>query len=148
MRDLLDIITESQVLEELILEKNEIIYPKNDEHGKCKILIGDHGRQRMEERKVKEKEILDAILGGYKDISQAFADGKIKQVKDPKESSFIVVDARKDKSNPVNVSGFIARSYKNNKLVHPIIIVKTVFRGGDFSGTKADRKNEHKIFLY
>lgn len=148
MRDLLDIITESQVLEQFILEKNEIIFPKDNKPGKCKILIGDHGRQRMEERKVTERQILDAILGGYKDISKAFEEGKLKEVKDPKESSFIVVDARKDKSDPINVSGFIARSYKKNKLVHPIIIVKTVFKGGDFSGTKADRKNEHKIFLY
>lgn len=148
MRDLLDIITESRLLEQLILEKNEIIFPKDNKPGKCKILIGDHSRQRMEERKVTEGQILDAILGGYKDISKAFKEGKIKEVKDPKESSFIVVDARKDKSDPINVSGFIARSYKKTKLVHPIIIVKTVFKGGDFSGTKADRKNEHKIFLY
>ena len=134
--------------EQLITESNELIFPKNNQHGKCRIYIGQHGKDRMQERHVSEKEVLDAILGGYKDISQAFKDGIISQSRDGKDSRFIVVDARKDKNNPVNVSAFIARSYKPNKLEHPSIIVRTVFKGDDFSGTTRNKKEEHKIFLY
>lgn len=132
----------------LILESNDLIFPKNNQHGKCKIYIGEHGKQRMKERNVSEREILDAILGGYKEISQAFKDGKIKACRDGKESRFIVIDARKDKSNPVNVSAFISRSFKPNKLEHPSIIVRTVFKGDDFSGSTRNKAEEHKIFLY
>lgn len=144
---------EEFICEQLILEKNEIIFPKNREHGRCRIYVGDHGRERMQERKVSEKEILDAIFGAYKDISQKFKDGEIVQSKTGKDSRFVVVDARKDKNNPVCVSAFIFKSFKNNKLEHPSIIVRTVYKGDDFSGatrhndSKKD-KEEVKIFLY
>ena len=36
----------------------------------------------------------------------------------------------------------------NPKFDRPSITVKTVFKGDDFSGSKASRENAHKIFLY
>ena len=143
---------EEFIFEQMILEKNEIIFPRNNEHGRCRIYVGDHARERMQERKVFEKDILDAIFGAYKELSQKFKDGEIQQSRTGEDSRFVIIDARKNRNNPVNVSAFISRSYKNNKLEHPSIIVRTVFKGEDFSGAMRGewktKGKEVKIFLY
>lgn len=149
MISLADFIFEQQ----MILEANEIIFPKNNKSGRCKIYIGQHGKDRMKERNVSEREILDAIFGAYKELSAKFKDGKISQSRDGKDSRFVIIDARKSSSDPVCVSAFIARSFKQDKLEHPNIIVRTVYKGGDFSGATRHRdtrkgKEEEQIFLY
>lgn len=139
--------------QQMILEANEIIFPKKNQSGRCKIYIGQHGKDRMKERNVSEKEILDAVFGAYKDLSNKFKDGVISQCRDGKESRFVIIDARKNSQDPVCVSAFIARSFKPNKLEHPSIIIRTVYKGGDFSGATRHRdtrkgKEEEQIFLY
>ena len=136
-----------------ILEGNEIMFPKNGKSGRCKIYIGNHGKERMQERNVSEREVLDAIFGAYKELSQKFKEGELKQSRDGQDSRFVIIDARKDQKNPVSVAAFIARSFKNDQLVHPNIIIRTVFKGGDFSGATRHSnsrkgKEEVKIFLY
>ena len=54
-----DLIYDGEI-EGLIEEGNEIMFPKNNQSGRCKIYIGQHGKDRMKERKVSEREILDA----------------------------------------------------------------------------------------
>ena len=147
-----DLIYDGEI-EGLIEEGNEIMFPKNNQSGRCKIYIGQHGKDRMKERKVSEREILDAIFGAYKELSQKFKEGEIKQSRTGEESRFVIIDARKNQRDPVSVSAFISKSYKPNKLEHPSIIVRTVYKGGDFSGATRHSdsrkgKNEVKIFLY
>lgn len=135
---------------DVVLEKNDIMFPKNNQSGRCKIYIGKHGKERMEERKVSEREILDAIFGAYKELSQKFEKGEIKQTLDGESSTVIIIDARKNKTKPVSVALFIQKSYSNTKLKHPSIVVKTVYKGDDFAAATRgnQRKGEVKIFLY
>lgn len=147
-----DLIYDGEV-EGLVEEGNEIIFPKNNQSGRCRIYIGQHGKDRMKERNVTEKEILDAIFGAYKELSQKFKDGEIQQSRTGQDSRFVIIDARKNQRDPVSVSAFISKSYKTNKLEHPSIIVRTVYKGGDFSGATRHSdsrkgKEETKIFLY
>lgn len=143
----------NDITESFISEGNEIIFPKNNQSGRCKIYIGQHGKDRMKERNVSEREVLDAIFGAYKELSQNFKDGEIQQSRTGQDSRFVIIDARKNQRDPVSVSAFISKSYKPNKLEHPSIIIRTVYKGGDFSGATRHNdtrkgKEEVKIFLY
>lgn len=143
----------NEITESFISEGNEIIFPKNNQSGRCKIYIGQHGKDRMKERNVSEREVLDAIFGAYKELSQKFKDGEIQQSRTGQDSRFVIIDARKNQRDPVSVSAFISKSYKANKLEHPSIIIRTVYKGGDFSGATRHNdtrkgKEEVKIFLY
>lgn len=149
-----DLVEEGNEIDSIsISEGNEIIFPKNNQSGRCKIYIGQHGKDRMKERNVSEREILDAIFGAYKELSQKFKDGEIQQSRTGQDSRFVIIDARKNQRDPVSVSAFISKSYKPNKLEHPSIIIRTVYKGGDFSGATRHNdtrkgKEEVKIFLY
>lgn len=145
MKSLIEYISES-----LILERNEQMFPKKPEsQSKFSIWIGDHGKQRMEERHVSEKEIIDAFFDAFQQLNKKFKDREISVSRDGKDSRFIIVDARKDKTNPVNISAFIYRNSSKNKLYHPSFTVRTVFKGDSFSGTtRKDSAEEVKIFLY
>lgn len=163
MRHLLDYIVES-TLEldeykefelEMLLERNERIFPQPGKHEKLEIWTGDHCKKRQKERKVSDKEIIDAIFGAFTDIRSAYREGKINLSYNGEDSQFVITDARKDKRNPVVVVAFVykmlgAKNKKdmNPKFDRPSITVKTVYKGGDFSGSKANRENAHKIFLY
>lgn len=143
----------NEITESFISEGNEIIFPKNNQSGRCKIYIGQHGKDRMKERNVSEREVIDAIFGAYKELSQKFKDGEIQQSRTGQDSRFVIIDARKNQRDPVSVSAFISKSYKPNKLEHPSIIIRTVYKGGDFSGATRHNdtrkgKEEVKIFLY
>lgn len=140
-------------IQDIIEESNEIIFPKRNQTGKCRIYIGQHGKDRMKERNVSEQEIFNAIFGAYKEISNKFKAGEIKQSRTGEDSRFVIIDARKNPHNPVSVSLFVSRSYKENKLEHPSFVIRTVYKGGDFSGATRHSnsrkgKEEVKIFLY
>lgn len=51
---------------------------------------------------------------------------------------------------PINVVGFIYKNRSDRKLMNPIFIIKTVYKGDDFAGAKrvSDEAQQHKIFLY
>lgn len=140
----------------LILERNEKIFPKDKDRQKFQVWIGDHGKQRQEERHVSDKEIISAFFGAYDDINELFKKGEITVAKSQYKGQydrFVIIDARKDKRSPVCVSAFIYNNYSPNKLKSPQFTVKTVYKGGDFSGaTRGDNtskgKEEKKIFLY
>ncbi len=160
MRHLLDYILESneyrEFEHEMLLERNERIFPSQQgKHEKLEIWAGEHCKQRQKERNVSDKEITNAIFGAFTDIRSAYREGKIKLSYNGEDSQFVITDARRDKHNPVVVVAFIykmlgAKNKKdmNPKFDRPSITVKTVFKGDDFSGSKASRDNAHKIFLY
>ena len=164
MRHLLDYILESSLdldeykefEQEMLLERNERIFPsQHGKHEKLEIWAGEHCKLRQKERNVSDKEITDAIFGAFTDIRSAYREGKINLSYNGEDSQFVITDARRDKHNPVVVVAFIykmlgAKNKKdmNPKFDRPSITVKTVFKGDDFSGSKANRENAHKIFLY
>ena len=164
MRHLLDYILESNLdldeykgfEQEMLLERNERIFPsQKGKHEKLEIWAGEHCKLRQKERNVSDKEITDAIFGAFTDIRSAYREGKINLSYNGEDSQFVITDARRDKHNPVVVVAFIykmlgAKNKKdmNPKFDRPSITVKTVFKGDDFSGSKASRENAHKIFLY
>ena len=164
MRHLLDYILESNLEldkykefeQEMLLERNERIFPSQQgKHEKLEIWAGEHCKLRQKERNVSDKEITDAIFGAFTDIRSAYREGKIKLSYNGEDSQFVITDARRDKHNPVVVVAFIykmlgAKNKKdmNPKFDRPSITIKTVFKGDDFSGSKASRENAHKIFLY
>lgn len=160
MKCLLDYILESSDYKEfeqqMLLERNEKIFPtQQGKHEKLEIWAGEHCKQRQRERNVSDKEILNAIFGAFKDIRSAYRNGDIKLSFNGEDSQFVITDARRDKRNPVVVVAFIYKMLgaKNKKDANPnfdrpSITVKTVYKGDDFSGSKADREYAHKIFLY
>lgn len=160
MKCLLDYILESieykEFEQQMLLEKNEKIFPtQQGKHEKLEIWAGEHCKQRQRERNVSDMEITNAIFGAFKDIRSAYRNGDIKLSFNGEDSQFVITDARRDKHNPVVVVAFIYKMLgaKNKKdpdpkFDRPSITVKTVYKGDDFSGSKADREHAHKIFLY
>lgn len=137
-------------LDDSINESNEQIFPKPGKYAKLKIDVGDHAYDRQKERKVSNKDIIDAIFGAYNDINKLYKEKTLKVSKSGQDSRFLIVDARRDKLKPINVVGFIFKNKNENKLSNPIFIIKTVFKGDDFAGAKrvSDDAEQHKIFLY
>lgn len=152
MKTLTELIIEHQ----LIQESNIRLFPsKRGQHEKLEIWVGDHCKQRQQERNVTDRQILDAVFGAYKDIKNLYKEGKLKLSKNGNDYQFVITDARKHKNNPIVVVGFIYKmlgsknpSDINSKFDRPLFTIKTVFHGDDFSGSKADRSNAQKIFLY
>ena len=133
----------------MICEKNHVIFPTKEKYGPFTIMVGDHVDQRESERHVTDKEIVNAIFGAKKDLEKMYADGKIKQSSKDFIDTFVIVDCRKSTNRPLSVVGFIAKSRKPNTLKHSLLIIKTVFKGADFSAaTRQDSEKEHHIFLY
>lgn len=150
MLNLQQYITENLLVSaELICEKNHVIFPTKEKYGPFTIMVGDHVDQRETERHVTDKEIVNAIFGARKELEKMYADGKIQQSSKDNIDTFVIVDARKSTNRPLSVVGFIAKSRKPKTLNHSLLIIKTVFKGADFSAaTRSDSKNEHHIFLY
>lgn len=137
-------------LDDSINESNEQIFPKPGKYAKLKIDVGDHAYDRQKERKVTNNDIIDAIFGAYNDINKMYKEGILKVSKNGKDSRFLIVDSRKNQNEPINVVGFIFKNKHEKKLLNPIFIIKTVFKGDDFAGAKrvSDDAEQHKIFLY
>jgi hypothetical protein len=134
----------------LIMESNTLRFPKKSEPSKFKLFTSEHCDQRMQERHVSEKELLDAVFGAYKDLNAKYKEKKLKQSYNGEDSRCVIVDARKNKNKPVCVVLFLRHSFSENKLYKPTFICKTVFKGEDFTGAThaRDTKGEFKIMLY
>lgn len=131
-----------------IFERNERIFPKPNKHAKFEVWTGDHCRLRQTERFVTDKEIIDAFYGAYSQIRKLFDENKIYVSKHyGKDTHFIIVDGRVDRSSPINIAAFLYRN-NGNKLQYPSFTVKTVYKGADFSGNIYKHENVEKIFLY
>lgn len=152
MKTLFESILEAQ----MILEMNTRLFPaKNGQREKMEIWVGDHCKKRQQERNVSDKQILDAVFGAFKDIRALYKTHKLGLSRDGNSSQFVITDARKDQNNPIVVVGYIYKMLgaknpmdPNGKFDRPSITIKTVYHGDDFSGSKADRSNAQKIFLY
>lgn len=117
------------IIEHLILEDNKKIFPRSGYKGDYKfiLMIGDHYFLRKQERHVgNQDKIINAIYYVLDDILYDFKHNKIKL----KDDSFIIVDYRKDANNPLCIVLMIKNFYKDK----PTFIVKTVYKGSDFSG--------------
>ncbi len=144
MKTLTDFIDES-----LILERNEKMFPKPGANAKMEIWTGDHCRDRQSERHVSNKEIVDAFFGAWSQLNKLYKEKKIIVSKRHGEDNHvIIIDARKDRSYPVNIAAYIFQNHGTTKLNYPKFIVKTVYAGPDFSGNIYDKENAEKIFLY
>lgn len=140
------------IMESLLLERNEKIWPTDNKRQKFSIWAGQHYQERKKERNVNDKEVIDAFWAAYNELNAKFKDGEIKATRTGEESRFIIVDARKDRANPLNISAFIYFAPKQTSLSGASFTVRTVYKGEDFSGTlrgtHSSKGNEVKIFLY
>lgn len=142
MKDINEYIFEAQ----LILEKNEKIFPKQGEHSKMTIFTGDHCQDRQSEREVTNKEIIHAMYDAFKDIDKAYRNKEITaSFKDIKTNNFVVIDTRVSKNKPICLVVMLTRSQADNKLRNPMFVVKTVYKGDDFKGLKTKEK---QFYLY
>lgn len=147
MISLIEFINEKMFEEEMILERNEKIYPTQDKHAKFEIWTGDHCRDRQEERTVTDKEIIDAFYAAWPQLNKAFKEREFQASRSKEEAGEImIVDARKDKQKPLTICCFLYRNRSDNKLQNPAFTVMTVYR--DSGGAKQNRKERYKIFLY
>lgn len=135
---------------EMILEKNEKVYPdpkSENQRTKFEIWLGDHARDRQEQREVSNKEIVDAFYAAWPELNKAFKEGKFKPYKrGEKGTDIVIIDARKDRQTPLTIAAFLYRNRAENKLLFPAFTVKTVYR--DTGGAKQNREDRFKIFLY
>jgi hypothetical protein len=97
----------------LIMESNTLRFPKKSEPSKFKLFTSEHCDQRMQERHVSEKELLDAVFGAYKDLNAKYKEKKLKQSYNGEDSRCVIVDARKNKNKPVCVVLFLRHSLQN-----------------------------------
>lgn len=141
--------------ESLILEWNIKVFPEKGKFAKLSWWKGEHCEERQKERNVKDSEITDALFGAYNDIKELFKNNKLKVSKTGKDSNFIIVDARKQKENPICVVGFLRKNDHPNKLDKPSFTIMTVFKKNDenqknFSALmrNGSRNNEEIIWLY
>lgn len=141
-----DQIFESQ----MILERNEKIYPEQDKHAKFEIWTGDHCRDRQEERYVTDKEIISAFYDAWPQLNKAFKEREFQAARRKEDAGeIIIIDTRKDKQRPLTICCFLYRNRSDNKLLHPAFTVMTVYRGeGPKQGAAQNRKDRYKIFLY
>ena len=138
---------------ELVLEANKKIWPLRQPDGSYKftpvsIMVGDHVEDRKTERKVTNDEIISAVMGAKKDIKEMLKDGKLK-VSNYKEQqyTFVITDARKNRTCPLTVVGFV--SWADSKFKKFNIIIKTVGKYSNFSSTmRSDSEYEKHIQLY
>lgn len=142
MKDLNEYIVEAQ----LILERNEKIFPKPGEHSKMTIFTGDHCQDRQSEREVTNKEIIHAMFDAFKDIDKAYRNKEINaSFKNMRTNEFVVIDTRVSKSKPICLAVMLNKSQSDNKLRNPLFTIKTVYKGDDFKGLKTKEK---QFYLY
>lgn len=135
---------------QMIFEKNEKVYPKPGSHDtktKFEIWVGDHAKQRQEERNVSTKEIIDAFYAAWPELNKGFKEGKFDVYERGKQAKeIVIIDARKDRQTPLTIGAFCYRNRATNKLLFPAFTIKTVYR--DTGGAKQNREDRFKIFLY
>lgn len=147
MIDIYTFLCEQLDSEQLILERNEKVFPKSNERSKMEIWTGDHCRKRQEERHVSNQEIISTFFAAYAELNKKYKEHEFEADRDPKNSrDILIIDARKDKNNPLTVSCWLYRNNSKNKLQYPAFTVKTVYRG--VGGARKIDKNALKIFLY
>lgn len=132
-----------------ILERNEKIYPQIGKYGKFVLFAGDHCKKRQQERDVTDSEIIDAFKSAWSQLNKLYKEKTIKKSEDyGRDTHFIIIDARNNRAEPVNIAAFIYHIHSTNTLSGSSFIVKTVFKGENFKGTLRDDKDVEKIFLY
>lgn len=150
MKTLVDYINErliDQLNEQLILERNEKIFPRKNERSKMEIWTGDHCRQRQEERGVTDNQIVSSLFAAYAELNAKFKEREFEADRDPKKSrDILVIDARKDKMNPLTVSCWLYRNNSSSRLQYPAFTVKTVYYGT--GGAMKSEEKALKVFLY
>ncbi|MCH5167544.1 MAG: hypothetical protein J1F35_06575 [Erysipelotrichales bacterium] len=149
MRSLLEFLDDEIFESQMIFERNEKMYPypgSEDKRTKFEIWVGDHGRQRMNERKVSEKQIVDAFYAAWSQLNQKFKDREFEADRNGNGNEIVIIDARKNRQKPLTIAAFLYRNRANNKLLFPAFTVKTVYY--DTGGAAQNRKDRIKIFLY
>lgn len=147
MLDLLDYINEALDTEQLILERNEKVFPSDGDRSKMEIWVGDHARQRQKERKVDTQAIISAFFAAYAELNKKYKEGEFKANRDPKLTrDILIIDTRKNRENPLTVSCWLYRNRNENKLQYPAFTVKTVYWGT--GGAKKSEEKAMKIFIY
>ena len=147
MLDLYTFISEQLDTEQMILERNEKLFPRDGERSKMEIWVGDHARQRQEERHINDKEIISAFFAAYADLNKKYKEREFDANRDPSQTrDILIIDARNDKENPLTISCWLYRNRATNKLQYPAFTVKTVYRG--VGGAKKSEEKAMKIFLY
>lgn len=147
MVDLYTYICEQLDAEQLILERNEKLFPKDGERSKMEIWVGDHARQRQEERNVKDQEIIGAFFAAYAELNKKYKEREFEADRDPsKTRDILIIDTRKNKENPLTISCWLYRNRSQNKLQYPAFTVKTVYWGT--GGAKKSDEKALKVFIY
>ena len=132
---------------ELLLERNEKMFPKGQDQSKFEIWCGDHCRQRQEERHISDKEIISAFFAAWSELNKKYKEREFEAAKVASDTKdILIIDAREDKQNPLTISCFLYKNRSNTKLYHPAFTVKTVYK--DTGGAKKDKEGIVKIFLY
>ena len=147
MISLVDFLSESLENAKFILERNEKMFPKGQDQSKFEIWVGDHCKQRQQERNISDKEIVSALFAAWPELNKKYKEREFeaaKQASDTKD--ILIIDAREDRQNPLTISCFLYRNRSNNKLYHPAFTVKTVYK--DVGGAKKTKEGIVKIFLY
>lgn len=133
--------------EQMLLERNEKMFPKPGQEAKLEIWAGDHCRHRQEERKISDKEIISAFFAAYAQLNKAFKEGEFKADRDPNNTrDILIIDARYDKQTPLTISCWLYKNRSTDRLKNPAFTVKTVYK--DTGGAKQDRKDRFKVFIY
>lgn len=149
MKSLNEFLNDALFESQMILERNEKMYPypgSEDKRTKFEIWVGDHGRQRMEERKVTEKQIVDAFYAAWGELNKKFKDREFEADRNGQGNEIVIIDARKNREKPLTIAAFLYRNRASNKLLFPAFTVKTVYY--DTGGAVQNRKDRIKIFLY
>ena len=149
MKSLNEYLEDALFESQMILERNEKMYPypgSEDKRTKFEIWVGDHGRQRMEERKVSEKQIVDAFYTAWGELNKKFKDREFTADRNGQGNEIVIIDARKNREKPLTIAAFLYRNRASNKLLFPAFTVKTVYY--DTGGAAQNRKDRIKIFLY
>lgn len=135
------------IQEQLLLERNEKMFPRPGQKAKLEIWTGDHCRQRQEERNISDKEIISAFFAAYAELNKKFKEREFEANRDPQKTrDLLIIDARYDKQKPLTIACWLYANRSDNSLYRPAFTVKTVYR--DTGGAKQDRKDRLKIFLY
>lgn len=140
-------IYESELQQQMILERNEKMFPKPGQEAKFEIWVGDHCRQRQEERNITNKEIISAFFEAYPQLNKAFKEREFKADRDPKlAGEVIIIDTRYDKQKPLTIACWLYKNKSDNALRYSAWCVKTVYK--DSGGASQNRKDRFKVFLY
>lgn len=132
-----------------IVERNERMFPPRGKFSKFTLWTGDHCRERQRQRGVTDGDIIDAFKGAWKQLNKLYREHRVRKSEDyGRDTHFIIIDARKDREQPVNIAAFVYDVHSDDTLSGASFTIKTVYRGATFTGTLHDDKNVEKIFLY